>query len=360
VDSIKRVLRISRLLRGAASRYRTSLPATAWHAVRVVYGRGFRLSEASFLGMLDPRLPESAFRVHVSRRDMRAIQDRLNPEEFRPLTDKALFYRYCDELGIPTPKLYALVLEPGTGWRPAGGPLQTLADWTTFLRDDLPEEFVVKPSRLNGGDGIHVFLRDGEGFFDIEAGRSYSVGAFLDDLFPRARADTLIVQERVRNHPEIDRLSGTGALQCLRLTTLAVDGECRVVHAYFRLISGSAIVDNVSDGATGHLVAGVSLDDGALGPAMTTDGDGLGPALLETHPDTGLPVAGLRLPYWEEACSLVCTVAPRFLPLTALGWDVALTPDGPLIVETNWGWDPPNWVPGMPALMQVLADTEPH
>jgi hypothetical protein len=360
VGSINRVLRISRLLRGAASRYRTNLPTTVWHAVRVVRRRGFRLSEASFLGMLDPRFPESAFRAHVSRRDMRAIQDRLNPEEFRPLTDKALFYRYCDELRIPTPKLYALVLEPGTGWRPAGAPLQTVADWTTFLRDDLPGEFVVKPSRMNGGDGIQVFLRDGERFFDIAAGRSCSVGALLDDLLPRARTDTLIVQERVRNHPDIERLTGTGALQCLRLTTLAADDECRVVHAYFRLISGSAIVDNVSDGATGHLVAGVSLADGALGPAMTTDGDGLGPALLESHPDTGLAVAGLRLPYWEEACRLVCAVAPRFLPLRALGWDVALTPAGPLIVETNWGWDPPNWVPGMPALMHALAATEPH
>ena len=107
------------------------------------------------------------------------------------------------------------------------------------------------------------------------------------------------------------------------------------------------------------LRAGVSLEDGVLGPAATTAAEGLGQALLETHPDTGLAVAGLRLPYWEEACALVCAVAPRFIPLRALGWDVALTPTGPVLVETNWGWDPPNWVPGMPALLDALAAVEP-
>jgi hypothetical protein len=356
MGSIDRVLRISRLLRRAATRYHASLPATVWNAVRVVYARGFRLSEASFLGMLDPRLPEDSFGSHVSRRDMRAIQDRLNPEEFRPLTDKALFYRYCDELGIPTPKLYALVLEPGRGWRPGGARLETVADWMALLTADLPEEFVVKPSRLNGGDGIQVFRRDGERFVDLAAERSSDAGALVDELLSRARRDTLVVQERVRNHPDIDRLSGTDALQCLRLTTLVTADECRVVHAYFRLISGAAIVDNVSDGATGHLVAGVSLDGGALGEAMTKDSDGLGPVLLQSHPDTGLAIAGVRLPYWEESCALVCSAAARFLPLRALGWDVALTEAGPLIVETNWGWDPPNWTPGMPALMHALSD----
>ena len=310
--------------------------------------------------MLDPRLPESAFRPHLSRRDMRAIQDRLNPEEFRPITDKALFYRYCDELRIPTPKLYALVLEPGLAWRPAGAPLQTLADWTTFLRDDLPGEFVVKPSRMNGGDGIQVFAATASASSTSRrAGRAASARSsttsFPAQELTRSSCRSAFATIRTSTGSAAQmRSSACGLRRSPRLTSAA---SC---IAYFRLISGSAIVDNVSDGASGHLVAGVSLDDGALGAAMTTDETAWGRQALESHPDTGLAVAGLRLPYWEEACRLVCAVAPRFLPLRALGWDVALTPAGPVIVETNWGWDPPNWVPGMPALMAALADAEPR
>ena len=359
MGSIKRVIRIVRLLRVAASRYGTNLPRALWHALRIVKVEGFRFSEAAFLGLLDPHLTRDERRAHLSQRDMRAIQDRLNPDEFRPLTDKAVFYRFCEELHVPTPALFALIPDTGSAWRAGGPPLRDARDWLSFLSETLPAEFVVKSSRLNGGEGVRVFRRAGDTFLDVGAGQACDAATLHEQLAAGAPGDTLIIQERVRSHPDIERVSGSEALQCLRLTTLVgPTTEVRLVHAYFRLISGTAVVDNVSDGAPGHLVAGVSLADGVLGPAATRSADGVGTALLENHPVTGRAIAGLRVPFWKESCALVCDVAPRFLPLRALGWDVALTATGPLLVETNWGWDPPNWVPGMPELLAALAEEE--
>ncbi len=54
------------------------------------------------------------------------------------------------------------------------------------------------------------------------------------------------------------------------------------------------------------------------------------------HPDTGVVFKGYALPYFEEATQMICA-AHRLFPreLFDLAWDIAITPDGPLIVEVN-------------------------
>jgi hypothetical protein len=52
---------------------------------------------------------------------------------------------------------------------------------------------------------------------------------------------------------------------------------------------------------------------------------------------------------------MVLDAAPHFLPYRALGWDVAFTPGGPVIVETNTRWLPVPY-PEMPAIHQMMLD----
>ncbi len=50
-------------------------------------------------------------------------------------------------------------------------------------------------------------------------------------------------------------------------------------------------------------------------------------------------IAGIVLPYWHESVDLVRRAhAGAFSRFAFLGWDVALTKDGPLLLETNSGW----------------------
>jgi hypothetical protein len=51
---------------------------------------------------------------------------------------------------------------------------------------------------------------------------------------------------------------------------------------------------------------------------------------------------------------LVEGVAPKFLPARLLGWDVAFTPNGPVIIETNACWDPLNEFDSMTVIIEAL------
>lgn len=55
---------------------------------------------------------------------------------------------------------------------------------------------------------------------------------------------------------------------------------------------------------------------------------------LEAHPDTGFRFENFKIPYFKEACELVKN-ATKHIPNGYIGWDVAITPLGPTIVEGN-------------------------
>lgn len=55
------------------------------------------------------------------------------------------------------------------------------------------------------------------------------------------------------------------------------------------------------------------------------------------HPDTHHPFAHYKVPYWEQICDLIHRVSIVLPPMRMMGWDIALTENGPVIVEMNTG-----------------------
>ena len=62
------------------------------------------------------------------------------------------------------------------------------------------------------------------------------------------------------------------------------------------------------------------------------------PFALAAAPREG--VEGRQLPDWQEAVALALRGAEALLPQRTMGFDVGLTPTGPVIVEANRGYDP--------------------
>lgn len=336
-----RGMRLFRDLRQGVRRYRTDWVSMLRRIAYLHAHGGFTAREALQEGLLDTRVPESALAGTVSKRTLVRLQRRINPVQFDCLTeDKGIFYTYCGAKGLPIPRLFGIAARP-TGFTAEGCPLRDQADWQAFVAG-LPAEFVVKPSQGVYGWGVEIFRREAGGFVGSASGRhsEESMGAAF---FTDPRYATFVIQERLVAHPDLRDLSGTPYLQTLRMVTDVDDqGASRVVHASLRIIAGAAVVDNYANGSNGNLCCLVDLADGTLDLPLGVGPDGFGVVPVAHHPKTGVAFRGFRLPDWKAACDLANRAALLFLPMRSLGWDIALTADGPRIVEANNRWDPVN------------------
>lgn len=354
------MLRVSRECQCAAGRYQSAFPVILWRLVRLWRDQGIRPRNALRWGLADPRIPLRDLAGCIGKNRLAILQARINPSDLLCLTeDKSVFYPYCSALGIPVPRLYG-VLCPHAGPATSGSALRDGADWDRFLREDVPEEFVIKPAAGVYGEGVLVLRRRDDGF--EEASGTVRTAA---DLFEALRSDRsytkFVVQERLISHPELVRLSGTPYLQTVRVRTFVHrDGRVGVYAPYLKVIGVDQPIDNICDGLTGNSLVAVGFQDGRLGRAFDFSPDGIGTIDRRCHPRTGVPFTGFMVPFWDETKNLVRDIAPLFLPLRTIGWDVAPTSNGPVILEGNSWWDPPNAPPaledeqGMSALLRSL------
>jgi hypothetical protein len=100
-------------------------------------------------------------------------------------------------------------------------------------------------------------------------------------------------------------------------------------------IGRNVTVENIH---AGGIAAEVGLDTGRLGPASNL-GDDARLGWLDMHPDTGAQITGRILPMWDEVKALAVKAHRHFSDRTVVGWDIAITKDGPRLVEGNSGPD---------------------
>jgi hypothetical protein len=142
----------------------------------------------------------------------------------------------------------------------------------------------------------------------------------------------LVVQHLIGPHPTLEDLS-LGSTPPLRLLTVMRAGNPTVAAAHIRLgTDGSRIV------ATHNaLRIAVSLE-GRIGDFGADRKLGL----HRRHPSTGAPFAGLEVPSFVDAVERVLAWHRRLPDAGAIGWDLAIDPEGNVhLLELN------TWHPGV-------------
>lgn len=247
-------------------------------------------------------------------------QLRLNPRHVRPsFIDKALFRARFSKLMHPA----GIVVR-------AADETSTLTAWFQRLGTG---QFVAKPVDGQCGKGVcfhSVRVRRTE---DIIIDEKISLGDFLQ----QSRMPVLL-EQRLYNHGSIEEVA-PNALNTLRVITfLRCDGSVEIVAARMRFSRGGT-VDNL---ASGGIAAPVDASNGVVsGPAIGMCPDDRSD--YETHPVTGQQIVGLQLPYWDEVVAMTYEAARVMPEARSIGWDIAITPEGPYLIEGNHNWGKTLW-----------------
>ena len=136
-----------------------------------------------------------------------------------------------------------------------------------------------------------------------------------------------VIEEVITQHPDAAKIY-PNSINCLRIVTLVYDGKPNILYAVFKMGNGGKFVDNLENGG---LACHFDLDKGEI------VGQGHTSALInyDAHPATGIPFIGYKLPYMDEVKELVKKAAMVVDDFGYVGWDVCITPNGPIIVEGN-------------------------
>ncbi len=251
------------------------------------------------------------------------------------VSDKGVLYLYLRALGLRAPELLGIIHKVGDGWIRPQVIVRDAGEWERALTT-LPHGLVVKPTRGHGGRGVRVLERR-DGLLVDPAGGALTPGALWDAL--RATPSTTATScrsacattptwppwpARRRSTPSASSPSWATAAPwrcCGRRSSSACRGPASTTSPTAARATPSA----ASPSTTGRLMWTRTPVPGCYGTV----------AHARAHGRRRRP---LRVPMWDEACALVRDAAPHFLPLRTLGWDIAITPGGPMIIEANAHW----------------------
>jgi len=172
----------------------------------------------------------------------------------------------------------------------------------------------------------------GLGGTDVQKLRAEDIGdisAFLQKMRDeQAFAEELIIQDEgwARLCPN--------SCNTVRVYTTACGGESEVIYAAARIGNGSSVADNFHSGG---MTVAVDMENGLLvGTAFNAEREH-----FTAHPVTGTVFDGFQIPFWREALAMCREAALVNDRVNVVGWDVAFTPSGPLLIEGNRGpgWD---------------------
>ena len=120
------------------------------------------------------------------------------------------------------------------------------------------------------------------------------------------------------------------------MTVLMPDGQAHVIDAWFKLGHKGSCVDNAGRG--GNIDGCVDVSTGEMKYAVQFDGF-RNMKEVERHPDSNIQINGTRIEGWEDVKTRVVAYQQAFPFCKAAGWDIAITDDGPVVIEVNDMWD---------------------
>lgn len=140
-----------------------------------------------------------------------------------------------------------------------------------------------------------------------------------------------LIEECIVQHPKINEINPS-SVNTIRVITVKWKDSVDIIGAAFR-IGVDKYVDNFSAG-------------GIAAPVEITTGKVYKPAVSKRelvtyshHPKTNCKIEGFKIPFWDDVIDMVNGASMIIPSVKTIGWDIAITSNGPELVEGNDNWD---------------------
>ena len=192
----------------------------------------------------------------------------------------------------------------------------------SYTKREEIEEFMLRAKKV-----VYKPLEEceGRGIKTYSLSDYNSVSELCDQILSQ-KGDALLDQWLIQSE-EMNKFYDKG-VNCIRIYTFLHKGHFEFLDAKVSFGTTSDIVNATLEG---NLFATVDVNQGII----TSDLTDYTLKLHKEHPVTHFVAKGTQLPCWEEVLELAKKAAYRVPQVAYVGWDIALTPDGPVLIEGN-------------------------
>ncbi len=252
--------------------------------------------------------------------------------------DKWLCSHILARSGIPVPETLAVIDRSGRLY-PGTHKISTAAQLRDFMTSQEARPLFGKENRgicsfgaflAEDADAQSIALK-GQGRIEYDR--------FLDGFVGET---PYLLQRLETNDRFFDRY--TDSLATVRVCILNGAAGVRIPFTVLKLPSRSNVAD--SFWRPGNIACGVDVETGRIFSIRTKDA--LGTTDHAAHPETCAPMIGELIPMWSRLIDLVHCCAPIFAPVRYQSMDIAITQNGPVLIEINTGggFDLPQFATG--------------
>lgn len=265
--------------------------------------------------------------------EQRHYLDLLNPIKYYSLArNKYLAHKLLENTGVRKSELYCYY-EPEGRVFDSNEIASSTADVCRILKHKGVGQCVIKLTENSHGEGVIVVKKvehlDGDCKLNYFNGKS----AFLSEVLGK---HPLIFEGLIKQTAQFASFNSSSVNTVRFMTTLYPDGDAKIIATFIKIGRAGNCVDNA--GAGGNVDVCIDTESGEIKYAIQYDG-WRKITEIEKHPDSGTQLNGVVIKNWEQTKAEVIRFQQAIPWCKAAGWDIAITDEGPLVIEVNDFWD---------------------
>jgi hypothetical protein len=284
-------------------------------------------------GYWRPEVPWTLKTGQLDPGSYRKLLARLNPAPYRKITQHKVAEKAVLKLfSIPTPDFVGLLCANG-GLDREGRPLRNHADLAQLLTTEPLPGIVFKAVEGHGGKQVKPLLLQMSPPITCHPPGHPEKRAPLEQFIAAnlslETSAAWLVERYFEQHATMRAINPTSVNTVRAWVLRRGEGDPEVVTAYLRIGRGGMTVDNASSGG---IVAPIVLDKGQLRAAQDATAQR---GQYARHPDHGAAIEGVCIPFWMEVQQIAKKALSVFPHMRFAGLDVAIGPNGPVVIELN-------------------------